>query len=317
MTRSERLVSIAAPVTVDRGFTYAVPDAWPAAPEPGTRVLIPFGNRHLIGVVRDAPAEAIGRTRPLLDVVDTHGPALTADLVRLCEWMQDYYVAPVGEVYRLALPGLLTGSDVRLASLTPAGEAALASALTDLDAAALNLLARIGASREVEVQRLTAQEPRISGALGILAELADRGLCALRWDDGDEGSRTELHFRRTDFLRAAGDEATLRTLVGRSKQRRALLDFVETFPPGTWVSLAELRGPFPRARELLGPLVEHGLLARDERPRSLDPFALGAVEATTPQAPTADQELALEALRAELDRRAFTTALLHGITGSG
>ena len=316
---SPRLVSVAAPVGVDSGFTYAVPDAWPAAPEPGARVLIPFGTRHLIGVVRDAAPEPVrGRLRPLLDLIDPAGPVLSPDLVRLCEWIQDYYLAPVGEVYRLALPGLLTDTDVRWVSLTPAGEAALAGALSGLQPAEAHLLARIAAGRELQVARLTAEEPRIPGALRLLAELADRGLCALRWDDGDEATRTELHVRRTDYLRGGGaDEAALRALVGRSKQRRALLDLLDTASPGAWTSLGELRGPFPRARELLAPLVEHGLVAAEERPRALDPFDQAGVEATAPQAPTADQELALDALRAELDRRAFAAALLHGITGSG
>jgi primosomal protein N' (replication factor Y) len=317
-----RLVSVAAPVAVDRGFTYAVPESWREAPAAGSRVLIPFGSRHLIGVVRDAPAEAVaeGRVRELVDLVDPSTPALTPDLVRLCEWMQEYYVAPVGEVYRLTLPGLLTGEDVRTVSLTAAGEAALGSALGDLAAAEARLLRRISEGpKEQEVARVTGQAPRIPGALRLLVELAERGLVELRWAGaGDEAARTELHFRRTDFLRGAGaDEGAIRGIVGRSKQRRALLDLLDGYDAGSWVSLGELRGPFPRARELLAPLVEAGLVAREEQLRALDPFAAPEIEATRPQAPTRDQELALAALRAAIDRRAFAPTLLHGITGSG
>src|SRR5690606_35598562 len=121
-TGAPRRVSVAAPVAVDRGFTYAVPDALADAPPPGTRVLIPFGNRLVIGVVREAPPEDVPKDsmRELVEPLD-RAPALTPDLVRLCEWMADYYVAPVGEVYRLPLPGLLTGNDVRLARITAAG----------------------------------------------------------------------------------------------------------------------------------------------------------------------------------------------------
>ena len=34
---SERLVSVALPVGLDRAFTYSVPAEWASAPEPGTQ----------------------------------------------------------------------------------------------------------------------------------------------------------------------------------------------------------------------------------------------------------------------------------------
>ncbi|MCY1012169.1 hypothetical protein OV079_42845 [Nannocystis pusilla] len=128
---SERLVSVALPVALDRGFTYAVPTSWPSAPEPGARVLVPFANRGLVGVVRAAPPEKLNgaRIKLLEEVLDPPGaPSLTPKLARLCEWVADYYVAPVGEVYRLALPGLLTGHDVRRVMLSEAGAQALTAA---------------------------------------------------------------------------------------------------------------------------------------------------------------------------------------------
>ncbi|MCA9637557.1 MAG: primosomal protein N', partial [Myxococcales bacterium] len=211
--------------------------------------------------------------------------------------------------------------DVRRTRITEAGVAALNDPLAGLSTAEQRLLASLAeiAPRDLAVAKISSLRPRIASALKALAAVEERGLVTVSWDDGaDEGSRTELHLRRTDFMRGStADEEALRKLVGRSKQRRALLDFLETFSPGSWVSLGEIRGPFPRVRTLLPPLVEAGLVAAEERPRALDPFALGEVAATTPQAPTADQEAALQALRGLLDARRFATALLHGITGSG
>ncbi len=322
--KSPRLVSIAAPVTVDRAFTYAIPDDWPQVPAPGVRVLIPFGSRRLIGVVREQveveKAPPTGKIRKLLEILDPL-PALPEDLLRLCEWISNYYIAPVGEAYRLALPGLLTGSDVRRVKIAAAGIAALENPLAALGNAEHRLLRVLGerAPRELAVSKLTSIRPRIPKVLGLLSDLASRNLIEIHWDEGEnEGSRTELHLRRTDYLRAStSDEATLRQHVGRSKQRRALLDFLETFKPGTWVSIAEIRGSFPRARALLPPLLEAGLVAAEERPRALDPFALGEVVPDSPQSPTVDQKHALKLLRERLAGRRFATALLHGITGSG
>lgn len=330
---TERLVSVALPVGLDRAFSYAVPDDWVSVPEPGARVLVPFGARGLVGVVRDAVAEPAPRMRRLEEVLDPPGaPSLTPGLVRLCEWVQDYYVAPVGEVYRLALPGLLTGSDVRKARLMPAGAAALDSArdfvLTPTgggsyvpSVAEQRVLAALATAprQELAVERLTSLRPRIPGVLRILGELAARELCSITWDDGsDEAARVEMHYRRTDYLRGgAGGEEAIQSILGRSKQRRALLDMLEGAAAGVWMAAGELRGPFPRLRELIVPLVESGLVIGQERLRALDPFAEGAPESTTPQAPTADQQRALAALLADMDAGAFAVSLLHGVTGSG
>ncbi|HET6585075.1 MAG TPA: hypothetical protein VFG69_16575, partial [Nannocystaceae bacterium] len=125
---SAREVSVAVAVALDRAFDYAVPAAWAESPSAGVRVLVPFGPRVLVGVVRPtavAQASEPRALRELLHVLDDDGPALPRDVVDLCEWMSDYYVAPIGEVYRLALPGLSTHADARVAVITEAGRRAL------------------------------------------------------------------------------------------------------------------------------------------------------------------------------------------------
>lgn len=329
---SERLVSVALPVALDRGFTYAVPTSWPSAPEPGARVLVPFANRGLVGVVRAAAPERLdgARIKLLEEVLDPPGaPSLTPELARLCEWVADYYVAPVGEVYRLALPGLLTGHDVRRVMLSEAGAQALAAArevvLQPIDdtglptAAEQRVLAALASAPggELAVERLIDLRPRIPGVLRLIGDLAVKELCTISWEDaGGEGARVEAHYRRTDYLRgAATAEETLREHIGRSKQRRALLDLLEG--AGSWVAAGELRGPFPGHKKLLEPLLAAGLVAVEERLRALDPFAAGTIEPSLPQTPTADQAAALATLRADLEGGKFAASLLHGVTGSG
>ncbi|HEY8376487.1 MAG TPA: primosomal protein N', partial [Nannocystis sp.] len=328
---SERLVSVALPVAIDRGFTYAVPAGWPSVPEPGARVLVPFGSRGIVGVVRAAPPERIAgaRLRLLEEVLDPPGaPSLTPELARLCEWVADYYVAPVGEVYRLALPGLLTGHDVRRVRLSEAGARALAACReqvlqpaddpgwpTPAEQRVLAALA-VAPGQELAVERLIALRPRIPGVLRLLGDLAAKELCTISWDEGDTEARVEVHYRRTDYLRgAASAEEALREHIGRSKQRRALLDLLEQ--AGTWVPAGELRGPFPNFRKLMEPLLSAGLVVAEERLRALDPFAAGTLEPSTPQVPTPDQKAALEVLCADVEAGKFTASLLHGVTGSG
>ncbi len=329
---SERCVCVAAPVSLDQGFTYRVPKNLPT-PKPGQRVVVPLGARWLVGLVRPVPAEIISkdRLRDILDVLDpTDQPALSDELTRLCEWMHDYYIAPVGEVYRLALPGLLCGQDVRTLALTEAGKHAvqahqngllLPPQLAELSPHAwriLGYLADTPASKRT-VGHLRKLKPRLQKLDVLLHQLGGRELLEVGWPNTEnEQSRIEVHVRRTDFLRTgASDEQAIRKILGRSKQRRALLDLLEAQPRDTWLSLSELRGPFPRAKVLLDPLVAGGLVHREDRPRALDPFATQALEPTAAQTPTEDQQRALDALISAADARAFCGTLLHGITGSG
>jgi primosomal protein N' (replication factor Y) len=337
----DRLVSVAVPVVLDQAFTYAVPPEL-ALPRPGTRVVVPFGARALIGVVRPAAAEPPrGKLREILELLDpVELPAMSEELAGLCEWLSDYYLAPIGECYRLALPATAMGVDARRARLLPAGVAALEHDANPLLASArgkegetldeherriLAHLEESGAgpdSKGLAVASLTgggAKRPSVPAILHRLTALASRGLVDI--DSGEAESKRErflVHYRRTDRLRhGSADEPAIERAVGRSKQRRALLDYLELQAPDSWTSIAELRGPFPRARELLEPLLEAGLIVSSERLRSLDPFTASMPTRSDPPPLTEDQRSALRGLLAGLEARRFNGALLHGITGSG
>src|ERR1035441_4286995 len=84
-------------------LTYLVPDSLTV--QPGQRVQIPLATRKATGIVLRAgstlpPGVA---ARPILRVLDAE-PVLTAELLELGIWIADYYVAPIGEVYRAMLP---------------------------------------------------------------------------------------------------------------------------------------------------------------------------------------------------------------------
>jgi len=103
------LVDVALPLPIPRVFTYRVEEDGLAA---GTRVLVPFRGRRLIGWVTGPGAEPVEpvRVRAVSAVLDRE-PTVPPDLLRLCRWVADYYAAPLGQVLRAALPTLL--SDTR------------------------------------------------------------------------------------------------------------------------------------------------------------------------------------------------------------
>ena len=106
-------VDVALPLPLTRTFTYRVPDALRGQARPGARVLAPFGNREIIGWIdrpRDeARVENPEKTKSIIGVLDT-SPSATPAVLRLCRWIADYYLAPLGQVLRTALPAGLTDS---------------------------------------------------------------------------------------------------------------------------------------------------------------------------------------------------------------
>jgi primosomal protein N' (replication factor Y) len=90
-------------------FTYCVNDEHRARCRPGARVLCGFGRRHAVGVVVDVadrePEIEIERIKPILGIVDEQ-PVFPSELLAFLVELARYYLAPVGEVMRLALPAV-------------------------------------------------------------------------------------------------------------------------------------------------------------------------------------------------------------------
>ncbi|MFQ5766578.1 MAG: primosomal protein N' [Acidobacteriota bacterium] len=97
-------VAVAVPVPVHHTFTYlwSRPDV---EPRPGLRVRVPFGRRHLTGLVVGLEENVVEgcRLRPVSHVVDEE-PILPKALLSLAAFVSRYYLAPIGEVCRAMLP---------------------------------------------------------------------------------------------------------------------------------------------------------------------------------------------------------------------
>lgn len=93
---------VAVPVPLDMAFTYRVPAE--ATPVVGGRVLVPFRQQRMMGIVVDLHDRKPNvTTKNILGVVDPM-PVLDEQLLRLGRWIADYYLAPIGEVFRTMLP---------------------------------------------------------------------------------------------------------------------------------------------------------------------------------------------------------------------
>src|SRR3990170_4235974 len=96
---------VALPVPLHETFTYHLPPQLRQQVCVGGRVVVPFRQRKLVGIVTALTAEPryAAPLRDVLEVVDTE-PLLPPLLAELARWMTDYYQAPAGEIFRVMLP---------------------------------------------------------------------------------------------------------------------------------------------------------------------------------------------------------------------
>ena len=115
------LARLSVPVPLGQAFTYAVPAGMDL--RRGARVLCEFGRRRVIGVVLDVadrePDIPLDKLKPIVAVVDAE-PVLPEELLDFLLELARYYLAPIGDVMRLALPAI-----ERTAARALAGQAKL------------------------------------------------------------------------------------------------------------------------------------------------------------------------------------------------
>ena len=94
------------PVPIPTLFSYRIPSSLAARVKAGVRVLVPLGTKSLYkGMVRRCSKEdpEVGKVKDILDVLDEY-PVAGEVQFRFWDWLAEYYMCTLGEVYRAALP---------------------------------------------------------------------------------------------------------------------------------------------------------------------------------------------------------------------
>lgn len=116
--------NIILPLPLDGYFTYSVPDDLASRVQNGMRVMVPFGkSKTYVGIVAEYPVDVPKSTeevapqgkkkivyKNIADVLDDT-PILLPQQLRLWKWIADYYMSPIGDVYKAALPSGLKAED--------------------------------------------------------------------------------------------------------------------------------------------------------------------------------------------------------------
>lgn len=167
--------SVIVPLPIEGFFTYIVPPDMQPKVHAGSRVLVPFGERHYYtGVVCATspvgPGSGIA-LKEIASVLDPE-PIVRHPQIRFWEWMAQYYLCTVGEVYNAALPaGLKLESETRVA-IDPDADADMLASCTPRQ---LSLLETIREKGTVTVRQL--EDKGASGsATAAVTKLMEKGL---------------------------------------------------------------------------------------------------------------------------------------------
>ena len=313
---------VALPVPLDMVFTYRV--TGDAAPIVGGRVLVPFRQQRMTGIVTELhdrkPSVA---TKTILGALDA-APVLDENLLRLGRWIADYYLAPVGEVFRTMLP---LGAEFRRSityriadegqmALHPAGMSGspARSRRTPeqqmVEFRVLDYLASYETIPDADGRGsiASAVKEQALRAATRASKMILAGMVRKNWIVREDVSGTREATRTVRI-------ALLHSAEGRLNGNQRLL--IETLAAaGGKVTVDDLQS-LEVPRSTLGTLVKRGLVEISEEPAGFE------VSRSKPRPSpfefdfNAAQRDALTRLKQNVEARKFSGMLLHGVTGSG
>ena len=107
-----KYVEVVLPLPLDGLFTYSVAGDSEAMVREGSRVLVPLGkSKRYVGIVMHVvEVEPAFDVKPIVAVVDRQ-PILLPRQMRLWQWISNYYLSPLGDIYKAALPAGLKAEE--------------------------------------------------------------------------------------------------------------------------------------------------------------------------------------------------------------
>ncbi len=311
----------ALPVPVDMVFTYRVPAG--LTPIVGGRVLVPFRQQRMTGVVVELhdrkPSVTIKSISRVLD--DT--PVLDDQLLRLGRWIADYYLAPLGEVFRTMLPlnaefkrgvayRVTAEGRMALHLAGMSGSSARSRRTPEEQAAEFRVLDYLAAQESAAGETVQPQQAQVREEILRSATRAAKvvlsGMVRKKWLAREDVSSVRDATRIVKI-------ATLKVVHGKlNDNQRKLIETVAA--SGGEVPVDTLQA-LDVPRTTLSTLVQRGLIEIVKQPAAF------AVSRTRPRPSHLEfnfspaQKAALNHLREAVDTRRFSGILLHGVTGSG
>ena len=307
---------VALPVPLDAVFTYRVNDH---APVVGGRVLVPFREKRLVGIVtelHDRPQTI--DIKPILHSLDQQ-PVLDCTLMQLGQWIASYYIAPLGEVLRTMLP---LGAEVRFARMYRITDQGL-TALHESATKGSSLRSRVSPEELMEeyaVLDYLSQRPdgireqTLRTAIKCSRRTLDR-MVAKKWIKREDVSAARDASRTISV--AVLHKAPASTGGKQRKLNSNQQQILDTLAANEGRLPVEHLRALGIPRTTINTLRTRGLISIIEEQADFHVSALKPRPAVLNASFTDPQSEAFDRIRTAALASKFSVSLLHGVTGSG
>ena len=301
----------AAPYSIDKPYSYLVPDALAAAAVPGVRVMVPFGrgNKESEGLILARVQEPkLPGSKAIRQILDPE-PVLDKAGIDLALWMRGRYFCTVFEAVKTILPAGLWYGLREIWSLAMEPEAARSAAVGIPGAwQVLDLLEKQGGKADIRVLR------------DVLGDGAEKPLKAMK--------KAEILTCETDAKRKIADKShRMVELAVNTEDAYALTEPKRRSAPARYevVNFLATAGRTPAAEvsyytgassRTLKTMEKAGLIAFSEEEELRVP-SLDDVEPGPEIVLNEEQQRAFEEILGRVQAAKPSVTLLHGVTGSG
>jgi primosomal protein N' (replication factor Y) len=301
---------VALPGPMRNTFSYAIPDEFDDVAVPGARVVVPFGRRTEVGVILQRSSESDRADLKSISEVLDPLPALTSALLELGRWVANYYLAPIGETFRVMLPPPVDIHRARQWQITDSGQRRLAElilrlSLTESEASEAAVLNLCASGKSVSAGKMRA----IAGGQAALTRLLRRG-------DLASSIVARRRARRTQKIVALNEQSAASSngdLATDSPQQRIRAALIASGP----LPLPELLRVGRVSRSVVERLLKRGDLQGWDEPVASEPSAFDADFISPSNVLNDEQRSALAHIEHWLESGTFASALIYGVTGSG
>ena len=301
----------AAPYSIDKPYSYLVPESLAAAAVPGVRVMVPFGrgNKESEGLILARVQEPkLPGSKAIRQILDPE-PVLDKAGIDLALWMRGRYFCTVFEAVKTILPAGLWYGLREIWSLAMAPEAARSAAVGIPGAwQVLDLLEKQGGKADIRVLR------------DALGDGAEKPLKAMK--------KAEILACETDAKRKIADKShRMVELAVNTEDAYALTEPKRRSAPARYevVNFLATAGRTPAAEvsyytgasaRTLKAMEKAGLIAFSEEEELRVP-SLDDVEPGPEIVLNEEQQRAFEEILGRVQAAKPSVTLLHGVTGSG
>lgn len=313
----KKYVDVIVPLPVVGQYTYSLPEGWDDRVQPGCRVIVQFGSKKfytaIVTRVHEDKPEAY-ETKEISEVLDTV-PVLLKRQYDFWQWMADYYLCTLGDVYKAALPSGLKIESETLIVYNPEFEAE--APLTPKEQQILDLLSN-------EPEQYVTQLEKASGIkvlLPVIKSLLDKqAVCVKEELKHQYKPRTETRIRLAAHL--CTEEAVRRVFDELARAPKQL---------AVWMKYLELSG-WTQPEDTLKEVSKKALLQASEVSSAVlnglvEKQVLEVYQAEIGRLNATSRELVGLNPLSEAQQRAYAgvlnsfceknVCLLHGVTASG